>query len=233
MSQLTYTPNGGDFVYLADMATRRLIGYVRVGPMEPRSHRPRLETQRAAIAAACDGRGWELVGIEEDARSGRTRRRPGLRRALAACRAGQAEGVIVASLDRLTYDLADLAELVSEAVRDGFAIVALSPEVDLDSDRGAAVGAVLAEAAGWTPRSIVRRAEVLARRVQDEAPVSRRAGRPSSTPHDVADRIRQMRERGLTLQAICDTLNREGIPTPRGGALWRPTSLRAILRTAD
>ncbi len=233
MSQLTYTPNGGDFVYLADMATRRLIGYVRVGPMEPRSHRPRLETQRDAIAAACDGRGWELVGIEEDARSGRTRRRPGLRRALAACRAGQAEGVIVASLDRLTYDLADLAELVSEAVRDGFAIVALSPEVDLDSDRGAAVGAVLAEAAGWTPRSIVRRAEVLARRVQDEAPVSRRAGRPSSTPHDVADRIRQMRERGLTLQAICDTLNREGIPTPRGGALWRPTSLRAILRTAD
>lgn len=233
MRQLTYTPNGGDFVYLADMATRRLIGYVRVGPMEPRSHRPRLETQRAAIAAACDGRGWELVGIEEDARSGRTRRRPGLRRALAACRAGQAEGVIVASLDRLTYDLADLAELVSEAVRDGFAIVALSPEVDLDSDRGAAVGAVLAEAAGWTPRSIVRRAEVLARRVQDEAPVSRRAGRPSSTPHDVADRIRQMRERGLTLQAICDTLNREGIPTPRGGALWRPTSLRAILRTAD
>ena len=215
------------------MATRRLIGYVRVGPMEPRSERPRLETQRAAIAAACADRGWDLVGIEEDVRSGRTRRRPGLRQALAACRAGQADGVIVARLDRLTYDVADLAELVSEAVRNGFAIVALSPEVDLDSERGAAVGAVLAEAAAWTPRSLVRRAEVLARRVQDETPVSRRAGRPSSTPQDVADRIRQMRQQGLTLQAICDTLNREGIPTPRGGALWRPTSLRAILRTAD
>ena len=213
------------------MATRRLIGYVRVGPMEPRNERPRLETQRTAIVAACTEHGWDLVGIEEDVRSGRTRRRPGLRRALAACRAAEAEGVIVASLDRLTYDVADLAELVGEAVRDGFAIVALSPEVDLDSDRGAAVGAVLAEAAGWTPRSLVRRAEVLARRVQDETPVSRRAGRPSSTPQDIADRIRQMRQQGMTLQAICDTLNREGIPTPRGGALWRPTSLRAILRT--
>jgi DNA invertase Pin-like site-specific DNA recombinase len=212
------------------MGARRLIGYVRVGPMEPRAERPRLDTQRQAIAAAAAERGWDLVGVEEDVRSGRTRRRPGLRRALAACRAGEADGVLVAHLDRLTYDVAHLAELVKEAVRDGFAIVALSPEVDLDSDRGAAVGAVLAEAAGWTPRSLVRRAEVLARRVQDEAPVPRRAGRPSSTPPEVADRIRQMRARGLTLQAICDTLNREGVPTPRGGALWRPTSLRAILR---
>jgi DNA invertase Pin-like site-specific DNA recombinase len=213
------------------MATRRLIGYVRVGPMESRAERPELDTQRSAITVACAERGWDVVGVEEDVRSGRTRRRPGLRRALAACRAGQADGVIVASLDRLTYDVANLAELVGEAVRDGFALVALSPEVDLDSDRGAAVGAVLAEAARWTPRSLVRRAEVLARRVQDETPVSRRAGRPSSTPQDVAERIRQMRQQGLTLQAICDTLNSEGVPTPRGGALWRPTSLRAILRT--
>jgi len=209
---------------------RRLIGYVRVGPMEPRAERPRLDTQRAVIAQAAAERGWRLVGVEEDVRSGRTRRRPGLRRALAACRAGEADGILVAHLDRLTYDLADLAELVSEAVRDGFALVSLEPEVDLDSDRGAAVGAVLAEAASWTPRSLVRRAEVLARRVHDEAPTTRRAGRPSSTPPEVADRIREMRDRGLTLQAICDTLNREGVPTPRGGALWRPTSLRAILR---
>jgi hypothetical protein len=40
-----------------------------------------------------------------------------------------------------------------------------------------------------------------------------------------------MRERGLTLQAICDALNAERIPTPRGGAFWRPTSLRAVLAT--
>ncbi len=198
--------------------------------MEPRAERPRLDAQRDALAAACAERGWTLVGVEEDVRSGRTRRRPGLRRALAACRAGEAQGVIVARLDRLTYDLADLASLVSEAVRDSFAIVALDPPVDLGSEQGAVVGAVLAEAASWTPRSLVRRAEGLARRVQEEAPVPRGPGRPSSTPPELAARIRGMRDRGLTLQAICDTLNREGVPTPRGGALWRPTSLRAILR---
>jgi Recombinase len=38
-----------------------------------------------------------------------------------------------------------------------------------------------------------------------------------------------MRKRGVTLQAICDKLNAEGVPTARGGRMWRPTSLRAVL----
>jgi hypothetical protein len=48
-----------------------------------------------------------------------------------------------------------------------------------------------------------------------------------------------MREAGLSLQAIADTLNREGIPTLRGGAQWRPSSVQAVtgykrpLRRAD
>jgi hypothetical protein len=46
----------------------------------------------------------------------------------------------------------------------------------------------------------------------------------------VAARIRELRGEGMTLQAICDTLNAEKIPTPRGGAEWRPTSLRSVLR---
>ena len=36
-----------------------------------------------------------------------------------------------------------------------------------------------------------------------------------------------MRASGMTLQAIADTLNREGVPTIRGGALWRPSSVQA------
>ena len=40
-------------------------------------------------------------------------------------------------------------------------------------------------------------------------------------------RIKRMRERGMTLQAIADGLNREGVPTLRGGAMWRPSSVEA------
>jgi Resolvase, N terminal domain/Recombinase len=39
-------------------------------------------------------------------------------------------------------------------------------------------------------------------------------------------RIASMREDGMTLQAIADALNEEGVPTLRGGARWRPSSVQ-------
>ena len=198
----------------------KLVGYVRIGPRERDDERPSLDIQRRGLENAAQAKGWELVRVEEDVRSGRSLRRPGLRAALAACRAGEAEGIAVARLDRLTYSLSDLAELVREAVEGGYTILSLQPSVDIASDGGRAVGEVLAEAATWQPRAIATAGRAL----------TGRPGRPSSTPAAVAERIRDLRARGMTLQAICDTLNREGIPTPRGGAEWRPTSLRSVLR---
>jgi DNA invertase Pin-like site-specific DNA recombinase len=201
---------------------RTLIGYVRIAPRESDDERPSLDIQRRGLENAAAAKGWELVRIEEDVRSGRSLRRPGLRAALAACRAGEADGIAVARLDRLTYSLADLAELVREAVDGGYTIVSLQPAVDIASGDGRAVGEVLAEAATWQPRAIATAGRAL----------TGRPGRPSSTPAAVAERIRDLRARGMTLQAICDTLNREGVPTPRGGAEWRPTSLRSVLRAS-
>ena len=198
----------------------KLVGYVRIGPRERDDERPSLDIQRRGLENAAQAKGWELVRVEEDVRSGRSLRRPGLRAALAACRAGEAEGIAVARLDRLTYSLNDLAELVREAVEGGYTIVSLQPSVDIASDGGRVVGEVLAEAATWQPRAIATAGRAL----------TGRPGRPSSTPAAVAERIRGLRAQGMTLQAICDTLNREEIPTPRGGAEWRPTSLRSVLR---
>jgi DNA invertase Pin-like site-specific DNA recombinase len=200
--------------------SRALVGYLRIAPRERTEARPGLAVQRAALDRAARERGWDLVRVEEDVRSGRSLRRPGLRSALAACRAGEAEGIAVARLDRLTYSLTDLAEIVREAVDGDFTIVSLDPDVDLASDGGRAVGEVLAEAATWQPRAITTAGRALAGR----------PGRPSSTPPAVAARIRDLRGQGMTLQAICDTLNADGVPTPRGGAEWRPTSLRSVLR---
>jgi DNA invertase Pin-like site-specific DNA recombinase len=186
---------------------KRLVGYARIAPREREGERPSLDIQRRGLENAAAAGGWELIRVEEDVRSGRSLRRPGLRAALAACRSGEADGVAVARLDRLTYSLPDLARLVSEAVQGGYTIVSLQPAVDIAADGGRAVGEVLAEAASWEPRG------------------------PSSTPAPVAERIRDLRAQGMTLQGICDTLNDDGVPTPRGGSEWRPTSLRAVLRT--
>ena len=201
---------------------RRLVGYVRVAPREREDERPSLDVQRRGLENAAAAGGWELVRVEEDVRSGRSLRRPGLRAALATCSSGEADGIAVARLDRLTYSLADLARLASEAVEGGYTIVSLQPAVDIAADGGRTVGEVLAEAASWEPRGIASAGRAL----------NGRPGRPSSTPAPVAERIRDLRSQGMTLQGICDTLNGEGVPTPRGGAEWRPTSLRAVLRAS-
>ena len=59
-------------------------------------------------------------------------------------------------------------------------------------------------------------------------------GRPRRRPAladdpELVERIVQMRAQGMTLQAIADRLNEEGVPTVRGGAEWRPSSVRSGL----
>ena len=200
-------------------ANRRLVAYLRVGPREPLS-RPDLEGQRQVVQAAAERAGWSIVAEYQDVRSGRATRRPGLMAALARARSDIADGIIVARLDRLTYSLPALAGLMREASTGGLAIVAVKEGLDTDQADGALVAGVFGEASTWTPRPV----EVNA------GPLLRRRGRPSSTPTAVAARIRTLRQEGLSLQAICDALNADEVPTPRGGATWRPTSLRAILR---
>jgi DNA invertase Pin-like site-specific DNA recombinase len=196
-----------------------------VGPRERTSSRPSLEQQRKQLVDECRRQGWELVGVEQDNRSGRTLRRSGLEAAIAACREGRAEGIVVSALDRLTYSLDDLARLAHQLRRDGIDLVAVSPAgLDTATPAGELAADVLAEAATWRPRSLVRRARAI------PSSELRGPGRPPSIPGELADRIRELRAEGTTLQAICDVLNAEGVPTPRGGSHWRPTSLRAVLR---
>jgi DNA invertase Pin-like site-specific DNA recombinase len=204
-----------------------VVGYIRVGPRERRSTRQTLDVQRDVIERECERRGWRLLRIEEDVQSGRTLRRPGLEAALSSCERGEAGGIVVARLDRLTYSLDHLALLLRWALEGEFNIVAPDVGLDVGTPGGKQLAGVLAVASRWRPRGLGRRAHLAV----DEQRVGRgRRGRPSSTPPELAERIRGLRAGGWTLQAICDVLNAEGIPTPRGGTRWRPSSLRAILR---
>jgi hypothetical protein len=182
----------------------RVIGYIRVSTTEQGTNGAGLDAQRAAIEAECDRRTWQLIRIEEDVLSGRTLRRPGLQRVLEACRSAEADGVVVAKLDRLSRSLVDFAGLLAEPQADGWNLVALDLGVDLSTPSGEFLANILASAAHGS-------------------------GRPPTVRPQLARRIRSLRTRGHTLQAISDRLNGEGVPTPRGGAIWRPSSLRAVL----
>jgi DNA invertase Pin-like site-specific DNA recombinase len=204
----------------------RLVGYARVSTEEQGASGAGLAAQRRAIKAECDRRGWHLLRVEEDILSGRTLNRPGLTNALDACRSGEASGIVVAKLDRLSRSLVDFAALLVEAQAKGFNVVALDLGVDLSTPAGEFLASVMASAAQWERRIIGQRTkEALA--VRKEQGV--KLGRPALPKDALGRRITAMRKRGMALQQIADALNKDGQPTLRGGTEWRPSSVRAVL----
>jgi DNA invertase Pin-like site-specific DNA recombinase len=164
--------------------------------------------------------------IEDAGYSAKDLKRPGVHAALEALESGRADALVVAKLDRLSRSMLDFTAVMAKAQKQSWALVALDCAVDTTTPAGEAMAHVLATFAQFERRLIAERTKA-ALAVKKAQGV--RLGRPASIPDEVAKRIVSLRERGLTLQAICDTLNAEHVPTPRGGALWRPTSLRAVL----
>jgi DNA invertase Pin-like site-specific DNA recombinase len=91
------------------MATAELIGYARVS-----TDAQDLTAQREALVA----RGVEPARVYVDhGRSGTNRERPGLREALAACRAG--DTLVVTKLDRLARSIRDARDIADELADKG------------------------------------------------------------------------------------------------------------------
>jgi DNA invertase Pin-like site-specific DNA recombinase len=190
--------------------------------------RERTRRNGARFTLSAPAEGWMLTRIEEDVLSGRTLRRPGLQRALEACRTGEAAGIVVAKLDRLSRSLVDFAGLLEDAQSKGFNVVALDLGVDLSTPSGKFLASVMASAAQWER-------DIIGQRTRDALAVKKaqgmRLGRPRVLPARVVTRIRRERERGLSLAAIANGLNRDGVGTAHGGARWYPSTVRAVLAT--
>ena len=210
--------------------TERVVGYCRVSTAEQADSGLGLEAQRQAIRSECERRGWELVAVEEDAGvSGKVTSRPGLQRALSACSRGEADGLVVAKLDRLSRSVQHAAQLLAEAEREGWALVALDLGVDLSTPAGEVMAHVLAAIAQFERR-------LIGQRTKDALAVKRaegvRLGRPQVLPRQVVARIARERAAGRSLQAIADGLNAEGVATAHGGAKWWPSTVGKAARSA-
>ena len=101
--------------------------------------------------------------------------------------------------------------------------------------RPALIRALEQVASGQVDTLVVTRMGDLAFNAADVAPLLRwfdQEQRSLIALDSVADippldqHIARMRNGGMTLQAIADALNAEGVPTLRGGATWRPSSVQ-------
>ncbi len=180
--------------------------------------------------AECERRGWALVRVEEDVLSARTMNRPGLRSALESCRSDEVDGIVAARLDRLSRSIVDFGNLLEEARRRGFNVVALDLGLDLSTPQGELVGNVIASVAQWERRIIGQRTkEALAVKKAQGVKI----GRPATLPPPLVRRIRRERGRGKSFAAISTGLNRDAVPTGHGGRAWYPATVRAVLRRTD
>jgi DNA invertase Pin-like site-specific DNA recombinase len=205
----------------------QVVGYVRVSTSEQGESGAGLEAQRAAIATACEQRGWQLVSVEEDVASGKSRkRRPGLGEAIRACERGNADGLVVAKFDRLSRSVLDFATLLEQARRQQWALVALDMDVDTSTPQGELFANQMISFAQYERR-------LIGQRTKDALAVKRaqgvRLGRSSTLPVAVRRRIARDRAKGLSYRAIAERLNAAEVPTGQGGRQWYPMTVRTVL----
>jgi DNA invertase Pin-like site-specific DNA recombinase len=206
-----------------------VLGYVRVSTAEQADSGAGLEAQRAAIRLACEQRGWELVGVVEDAGfSAATLVRPGITEAFTVVESGSASVLVVAKLDRLSRSLLDFAAVMERSRRKRWALVALDLGVDTTTPAGEAMANMMATFAQFERR-------LIAQRTKDALAVKRaegvRLGRPRVLPAEVTERVWRMHRRGSSLRRIAARLNTDQVPTAHGGASWHASTVSAVLRS--
>lgn len=208
------------------------IAYLRCSTEEQADSRAGLEAQRAAIIAEVKRRGWDetdLSYVEDAGFSGKDLHRPGIEAALDALRHRKADTLVVSKLDRLSRSLVDFAGLMDRASREHWALIALDLNVDTSTPAGEAMAAMLATFAQFERRLIGERTKS-ALAVKKAAGV--RLGRPRLIPEEIVARIRAERSSGMTLRAITDGLNRDGVPTSMNGRQWWVATVQGVLAQA-
>lgn len=183
----------------------------------------RLPDASEPIQARCRARGLTLITIARDTQATRTdgRERPALRWTLQQLADDHAQTLIVTHLNHLGDNPAQLAQLLRWLDEHERTLIALDCGLDTSTEAGRiAANALIRIGARRQPRTA---------RPANEPGHSRHVGRRAAVSDvpELSDRIRRLRAQGMTLQAIADILNTEGIPTIRGGAKWRPSSVQA------
>jgi DNA invertase Pin-like site-specific DNA recombinase len=208
---------------------RQVVGYVRVSTDEQAVSGLGLEAQRTAIRNECTRRGWELRQIFEDrSASGRSvLGRRGLRDALRAVESREADGLVVAKLDRLSRSLLDFAQMMEHARSKDWALVALDLGVDTTTPSGEMLANVLAVFAQFERR-------LIGQRTRDALAVRRSQGvvlgRPVTLTDAAEEEIRRLKEQGKSLRHIATEMNSRQVPTAQGGRSWHASTVRSVLQ---
>ena len=186
-----------------------------------------LKQQAEVITRECKRCGVELLEVvgEHSPKGGRATSRPGLEYALNRLDRGAASGLVVVELSRLTHSVTELGRTIQWLLDRDVRLIASVDSLDTATEGGRLAAGLLVAVSGWERSRISERTR---HGLQVARLNGRSVGRPAVADNpNLSQRIAAMRAEGMTLQAIADQLNDEGVPTVRGGAKWRHSSVQA------
>ena len=222
----------------------RVIGYARVSTDDQAREGCSLAQQSERIEAYATARGFELVRVEVDAGcSASSLDRPALQQALTSLRTGEAGGLVVLKLDRLTRSVRDLGTLIE---RD-FAKVSLfsiSESVDTKSAAGRMFLRIVSTISEWEREVVSERTAAALQHLKRQG---RRTGglpyglrlvggtgkqmEPDPAEQAVIALACELRAAGNTLWQVSAILEERG-HVSRSGRPFFPTQIRQMVAAA-
>jgi len=217
------------------------VAYYRVSTDKQGRSGLGLDAQREAVARHVASVTGVIVGAFEEVESGKRNDRPQLRLALGACRVKRAV-LVIAKLDRLTRNVAFLANLMESGVefvacdnphatKFTIHILAAVAEHEREMISARTKAAMAAAKARGTklgnPRLVAGDGELC------RMACSAKVALAIAHAEDVMPFIRDAQAAGaISLGAIAKALKARGVLTPLGSADWSPVQVRRILQRA-
>jgi site-specific DNA recombinase len=223
-----------------------IVGYARVSTLEQARHGESLETQKQRIRRFLDRPGVDLVDIiVDDGKSGKNLDREGFQEVLRRLRTGEADGLCVSRLDRMTRRVRHLIILVEDVfLKKGRHLLSVAEQIDTNTPVGRACLAIIAALAQLEREQIAERVhEVLQEKIRrgeragavpygfelDPADPSGKKLLSNPDEQAVIELQKTLRAQGWSYKRIADELSGKGIPTKSGNSKWIHTAVRRIL----
>ena len=202
------------------------------------------KVQEDSCRSYATDRGWTVVDVfHEAATTGKTDERPEFARALVMVENGEADLILLASLDRLARTLTVQEGLLARAWRTGAEVHVANFGVVLEDDPDDPMRTFIRQVMGAVAQ--LDRSMITARMMAGRRRKKADGGHPSGSypfgftkngpdPDEQATlaRIIDLTDHdGLTLHEAADVLNREGLLT-RSGLPWSPQNLCKVRRNA-
>lgn len=221
---------------------KAIVGYVRVSTKGQGESGLGLEGQQAAIAAYASQHNAVVARLYVEVESGRSVDRPQLKLALAHAKRSKAR-LVVAKLDRLARNVVFTSTLMESGVdfiacdnptANKLTIHILAAVAESEAEaisartkaalgaykaRGGMLGAALPQCRNLTQAARQRGAKAAGAAV---------AANAKAAYADLAPIMREMREKGLSQQAIANELNQQG-HTTRQGKQWNQVQVKRVL----